>query len=144
MEKTAKGVTAKKRATKAQEQKKYERNAKDLVRERDHRACRWPSCNERGTDVAHLTHKGMGGDPKSLRTQAQSMILFCKTHHQGTNGLDQGKLSVVPMTPKGTSGPCEFIWANQREHFRLYSVKETKPCVVDWSTRAAVPEQGDG
>ena len=118
--------TTKARRTAALARVYAERDAKDEVRERD-QSCRWPDCNccyvnhdgyiSVGGDVrwlvqevAHLEHKGMGGDKKLRRTQPRKMILLCRWRHQGPRGIDSKLAKVVPLNAqRGTDGPCEFF-----------------------------------
>lgn len=92
-----------------------ERREKALVRARD-RVCRWPRCECKTwkmplslarLEVAHLTNKGMGGD-HGLRSTADQMILLCYSRHQGIVSLHSGHLRIVPLTRRGTAGPCRF------------------------------------
>ena len=106
-----------------------ERDAKETVRERDQH-CRWPGCpcvywpesdctNEKeravwtaiqcAQEVAHLHSKGMGGDKKLTRTKPELMILLCKWRHQGPISLHTERAKIVPLTSRGTDGPCEFF-----------------------------------
>lgn len=101
------------------------KNAKMTVqrelRVRDGVGCRWPGCEfwQRGYRVenAHLEDSGMGGDPALIRTQRQKMIRLCIQHHQGRVSIHSKDLRVVPLTDKGTDGPCEFQVRNPKaEH----------------------------
>lgn len=98
-----------------------ERDVKDEVRERD-QSCRWPACSccyvawqgwrligWAAQEVAHLEHKGMGGDKQLLRTQRQKMILLCKWRHRGPRGIDSKLAKIEPLTKRGTDGLCEFF-----------------------------------
>lgn len=91
-----------------------ERKRKRQVHIRD-RWCRWPHCTCRETggpwaqlEVAHISHKGMGGDPLMVRSQVPLMLLLCRNWHRGPYGIDSKQAKVIPLTPKGTSGLCEF------------------------------------
>ncbi|NDB75222.1 MAG: hypothetical protein EB141_06190 [Verrucomicrobia bacterium] len=97
-------------------------NVKTELRVRDGIGCRWPGCEfwKRGYAVhgVHLEDMGMGGDPKLIRTQRSSMIRLCIKHHgPGPYTIHSKDLRVVPLTPKGTDGPCEFQVRNPKaEH----------------------------
>lgn len=88
---------------------------KTKVRKRDGH-CRWPHftpedqelCRRtRVTEVAHLTHKGMGGDPQTIRSRAPLMIRVCC--HQGPGSLHSGDRRVVFLTPKKADGALAFL-----------------------------------
>lgn len=82
------------------------------LRARDGIGCRWPGCEfwRRGYRVhnAHLEHRGIGGDPKAIRSERHKQIRLCYPHHQGVFSLDSGDLRIIPLTDKGTDGPCQF------------------------------------
>lgn len=105
---------SKRRAKRTHAGRRLERIEKAKVRQRD-RCCRVPWCST-PTDrltVAHLLHKGMGGNPAQNRSTADKMIYLCYAHHQGPRGLDgMYPLSIVPLTDAGTNGPCQFIAYN--------------------------------
>lgn len=131
----APGPTAQRRATKHARLVEAEVDAKQEVRARDGR-CRWPFCPcqdapflpESALEVSHcLAHKGMGGDPLLLRTQRHLMILVCQNVHQGTDGIDKGRRKVVPLTERGTDGPCECFQLEPGEAGRWYSCGITFP-----------------
>jgi hypothetical protein len=130
-----KGVVAMAREVKRGRVSAAETVAKNLVRERD-RVCRWPGCDCRemqhggfwnALEVAHLEHKGMGGDPQQLRTQVQKMILLCRWAHQGPFGLDAGRRDIRPLTDQGTDGECECFKREPGESGRWYSCGITSP-----------------
>ena len=87
---------------------------KTIVRKRDGH-CRWPHlnpdhaelCRRTRTEVAHLTHKGMGGDPQTLRSRAPLMIRVCC--HQGPGSLHSGDRKVAYLTKKKADGPLAFF-----------------------------------
>lgn len=69
-----------------------------------------PGCSERQKfETAHLDDKGMGGDPKQLRTVACLMLRACFFHHQGNWSLHSHDLRVDFLTPEGADGPIE-VW----------------------------------
>ena len=91
-----------------------ERRNKQAALRRDDWRCRFPfcGCQQRGYDyeVAHLTHKGMGGDPKGLRSQVDNLITLCGwRHREGVISLHKGTLRVVPRTADGTNGPVSWL-----------------------------------
>jgi hypothetical protein len=88
--------------------------AKDDVRKRD-KVCRWPKCRNCAAykprlEVAHLDAKGMGGDHGSVSSPDQMILLDYLTHQSGPSSLEQHGRKIVPLTAKGTDGPCQF-WA---------------------------------
>lgn len=101
-----------KRALKGREHKAAEDDEKTTVRKEDG-YCRFPSCGCRrfklALHVAHLEHKGMGGNPAGDRSQAAKMILLCSARHrENVIALDRGTLRIRPLTAAGTRGPCAF------------------------------------
>jgi hypothetical protein len=93
--------------------RKVEKTGKALVRARDRR-CRFPLCLCRlrgyALHVAHLRHKGSGGNPRGDRSAADRMILLCAPRHrESPYSVDKGTLRVVPLNPAGgTAGPCIY------------------------------------
>ena len=87
---------------------------KTKVRKRDGH-CRWPHadpdqrelCRRTRTEVAHLTAKGMGGDPLTIRSKAHLMIRVCC--HQGPGSLHSGDRKVLFLTEKKADGPLAFL-----------------------------------
>lgn len=87
---------------------------KGKVRKRDGH-CRWPHldpdqrelCRRTRTEVAHLTHKGMGGDPLTIRSKATLMVRVCC--HQGPGSLHSGDRKVLYLTKEKANGPCAFL-----------------------------------
>lgn len=108
--------------------KKHETDEKAAVRRRD-KVCRFPLCGCRKlglkNEVAHLRHKGMGGNATGDRSMAEGMIYLCEHRHQhGAISLHKGTLRVVPLTDAGTRGPVAFDvdlgeTDNQAEWFRV-------------------------
>ncbi len=47
-------------------------------------ACEWPGCTDPGTQLAHLTHRGMGGS-KAANTPSNAALL-CSRHHDVLDG----------------------------------------------------------
>lgn len=96
---------------------KLESNAE--LRVRDGIGCRWTGCEfwKKGVivDAAHVVQAaGMGGDPTMVRSQRWHKMRVCRTHHRGPVSLHSGDLRVVPLTDKGTDGPCEFQQRNPK------------------------------
>ena len=113
LQKPAKGTKTREHRAKSRQNREAERELKRQSKERDSQKCRWPSCycQFKASPIlesAHLTHKGMGGDPKLIRTTVDSLITLCHDKHRGVVSLDSGDLDIRPITDKGTSGPCEF------------------------------------
>ena len=87
---------------------------KTKVRKRDGH-CRWPHlnpdhrelCRRTRTEVAHIGHKGMGGDPQTVRSRANKMIRVCC--HQGPGSLHSGDRKVLYLTPEKADGPLAFL-----------------------------------
>lgn len=87
---------------------------KTKVRKRDGH-CRWPHlnpdhrelCLRTRTEVAHLSHKGIGGDPLTIRSRAPLMVRVCC--HQGPGSLHSGDRRVVYLTPEKADGPLAFL-----------------------------------
>lgn len=92
--------------------KSREQSTKTQLRVRDGIGCRWPGCEfwKHGVVVegAHLIDKGMGGDPKQLRTQVELMIRLCKVHHQGPQSIHSGHREIEFLTARKADGPCKF------------------------------------
>lgn len=89
-----------------------EQDAKREVRRQD-RYCRFPLCGcDRAKlqwEVAHLQHKGMGGNPAGDRSDPSRLIYLCTARHQtGLVSLHAGTLEIEPLTSDGTRGPCSF------------------------------------
>lgn len=82
---------------------------KTAVRKRDSYRSRWP--NDTGTplEVAHLTHKGMGGDPNTERSVPALMILVSRDVHQGPKSLHSGDRRVQFLSKEKANGPVAFL-----------------------------------
>lgn len=87
-------------------------SVKRELRVRDGIGCRWPGCEfwKQGFRVegVHLEDMGMGGDKALDRSQRHKMIRLCIKHHQGPFSIHSKHREVVPLTSRGTDGPCEF------------------------------------
>lgn len=121
--KPARGTQTRERAARSRRAGKTEQSVKDQAKERDGEVCRWPHqsgleaaiCRSFGSgrvEVAHTTHKGMGGDKKLLRTKRELLITFgpaCHAIYDGRNRSDKKpNRRVVFLTPEKTDGPCAF------------------------------------
>jgi hypothetical protein len=82
---------------------------KTAVRRRDSGRSRWPGDEGQPLEVAHLTHKGIGGDALTLRSVPLLMILVSRDVHQGPRSLTSGDLRVVFLTDEQANGPCAFL-----------------------------------
>ena len=116
------------RARRAREQR-----AKRRVRVRDRNRCRFPLCRASGPalQVAHLVHKGMGGNPAGDRSGEGGLILLCALHHQfGAISLHRGTLRVRPLTAKGTNGPVAWECRPVSGYMSIYEEIERRPLDV--------------
>lgn len=93
-----------------------EKQNKDVVRSRDNRlrrGCSMPLCGCKkfrlAKHVAHLAHKGMGGNPKEDRSLPELMIQVCVARHREHKiAIDKGTLQCRPLTDAGTDGPVAW------------------------------------
>lgn len=46
--------------------------------------CEWPGCSDLAEELAHLTHRGMGGSPS--RNTASNCAALCARHHDCLDG----------------------------------------------------------
>lgn len=111
----------------------FEEGEKDRVRARDKR-CRWPQCEnckryQPRLEVAHVRAKGQGGD-HGTRSSADQMILLDFLTHQGDDGLERHQREIVPLTEKGTRGPCEFWATGEDGQLYLVAVEYAPFCYV--------------
>lgn len=109
------------------ERRQAEDAVKHNVRIRDHYRCRVPGCTEQKhgvrLEVAHLDDKGMGGDPRLVRTQRHRMIALCFLHHQGPISLHSTDLRIEPEDDmRGTDGPCVFYVTDEQTKWRCIGV----------------------
>lgn len=82
---------------------------KTTVRKRDNRRSRWPGDEGQPLEVAHLSHKGIGGDATTARSIPALMILVSRDVHQGPRSLHSGHLRVVFLTEEKANGPVAFL-----------------------------------
>ena len=52
----------------------------------DGRTCAWPHCPAPGAEVAHLTHRGMGGTSDPTINEVGNLALLCTYHHNLLDG----------------------------------------------------------
>ena len=98
---------------KRQETSDHETREKAKVRRGDP-GCRFPRCVCRrlglALAVAHLNHKGSGGNPTGDRSLAHLMIRLCSARHRESYiSLDGETVSIIPMSSDGTRGPCRWF-----------------------------------
>lgn len=111
----------------------HEDAEKDAVRAADG-YCRWPHCEhcrryKPRLEVAHLDAKGFGGD-HGTRSDRTQMILLDYLTHQGSDGLEQHGRRIVPLTDRGTRGPCEF-WRKDPSAGWYLVARESAPHVYE-------------
>lgn len=82
------------------------------TRKRDGNRCRWHGCNGkyRGLDlpidVAHESHRGMGGNAKLDRTTTAGLICLCRRHHAQ---WDDTLIDIQPITSAGFNDRVMFL-----------------------------------
>jgi hypothetical protein len=99
-----------------------ELKAKALVKARDGNRCRVPGCRNLSKgwapNVAHLHHKGIGGDKQLDRTKPELMLVLCFPHHIGERGSHHsGDLRIEPETTYGTHGLCAFYLSDEQQQW---------------------------
>lgn len=116
-------------------QRGIKRQARDLAEEKNKREvrrrdkkCRFALCGchrfRLAKHVAHLKHKGIGGDPDGERSLPMHMIQVCiARHREHAFSIDKKTIECRPLTKSGTNGPVAW-WIDMREVERL--------AVVDW------------
>jgi hypothetical protein len=107
--KPARGFAKYQRREKHAKADNKEARNKTAVRKRDGYTSRWPDDDGQPLEVAHLTHKGMGGDITTTRSTPDRMILVSRAVHQGPRSLHSGDRRVVFLTPERTNGPVAFL-----------------------------------
>lgn len=92
------------------------------VRARD-KTCRFPQCPCRKlnlrTEVAHSSHRGMGGNPAGDRTTTAGLVLLCLDRHQGRTSLHSGDIQWTSVTSAGADGPIEWHMLYEGRWVRL-------------------------
>lgn len=107
-----KGAAKAERRARRAKAKASEKENKDTVRERDRR-CRFPFCGCKrfglAKHVAHLQHKGMGGNPAMNRSGDAGMILVCSARHRENKfSMDQGTIEPRALSTDGMNGPVSW------------------------------------
>jgi hypothetical protein len=60
-------------------------------------------------EVAHMKHRGMGGNPTADRSLPELMILVCNWRHKVARfSLDQKTIRCLPLTERGMRGPVQW------------------------------------
>ncbi len=111
--KKPKGSFTKERRAKSRQRKRSESDIMQDALKRDGHRCRMPRWDEpclswhtgETVDPCHMTHRGMGGNPKGDRTTRQTVITLCRTHHRL---YDAGQLEIEPLSDKLADGYCRF------------------------------------
>lgn len=109
--KPERGTARLERLGKKRSRKLAEERAMSAARRRDGHRCRWPRCEFTGLTlaVAHLEHRGMGGNPAGDKTERHKLILLCVRHHDRFDGRAAPDVDIVPVDSRaGTDGPCVF------------------------------------
>jgi hypothetical protein len=109
----ARGSLKVKRTLERAPRKAKEEKAKTDVRKADG-YCRFPLCGckkyQLAKHVAHLEHKGAGGNPAGERSEPKKMITLCAARHRENSiSLDRKTVRIEPLTAQGTRGPCRFL-----------------------------------
>ena len=92
------------------------------VRQRDG-YCRFPLCGCRRfklrLEVAHASHKGIGGNPRGDRSDPRLMILLCSARHKENDiSLDRKTIRIRALDPRRDfHGPC--AWDVDLKRMRL-------------------------
>lgn len=114
--KAPKGTATAERRAKRAKLRTAERKNKSAVRVREQWRCRFPRCGCGRTQpalarhVAHLRHKGQGGNPAGDRSEPAGMINLCSWRHQTAPvSLHAGNIRCVPLTAEGTAGPVSWM-----------------------------------
>ena len=95
------------------ERTRHEEREKAKVRRRD-KGCRFPLCGcgklKWSREVAHLVHKGAGGNPSGDRSLSTGMVYLCRHRHRdGLVSIHHGTLRVHPQAHDlGAFGPLVF------------------------------------
>ncbi len=94
-----------------------EKQNKDVVRSRDNKrrgGCSFPLCGCKkfrlAKHVAHLDHKGMGGNQAEDRSTPDKMIQVCiARHREHAFAIDRGTVLCEPRGAAGTNGPVTWL-----------------------------------
>lgn len=94
--------------------------------------CRYPLCAHRAQkpriEAAHVTHRGMGGNPTGDRTTSDQIITLCFIDHAA---YDRGEIDLEPLTDKGTRGPCAWYRLNKETGIREHVATEKAVGVME-------------
>jgi hypothetical protein len=91
-----------------------ERTHKRIAKRRDGYRCRFPLCGchrlKRRLEVSHdERHKGMGGDPRGLRSAPETLITLCVDRHQDSRwSIHKGTIRTRYLTPEKCDGPVAW------------------------------------
>jgi hypothetical protein len=104
----------------------HERREMQAAKKRDGNKCRVPYCEfasmKLPIDVAHMRHRGMGGNPKGDRTERRLLVTLCRRHH----GLyDGAELEIEPMTAALMDGPLLFAQLSESGHMETFAVERS-------------------
>jgi hypothetical protein len=108
------------RHARKREHSSHEDFIKREAKRRDRMECRWPRCEFRKVvqpiDGAHVFQaKGMGGDPRHVRTERKHVMALCRLHHKAQEKHD---LEVEPLTADLADGACAF-WDNRGQRYMV-------------------------
>lgn len=98
-------------------QRRARTSAEDAIMRRvrrEDRYCRFPLCGcgrlKLPLEVAHLEHRGMGGNPSLARTTPENLILLCRPRHRAHKfALDKKTIRCVSLTEAGARGPVRWL-----------------------------------
>lgn len=133
-----KGITAKLRASKKRRTKAIELENMRQVRSEDG-YCRFPLCGcyqpqphlwsiWLKPEVAHLDHRGMGGNPAGDKSDVKLLITVCNWRHKIDKfSLDKKTIKCEPMTDMGTRGPVRWL-------VNVEALRDVMPvgCASEW------------
>jgi hypothetical protein len=128
----------KKRENKQQsEREQLEAQAKVHVRIRD-KTCRFPRCGcqrrafRLRLEVAHIEHKGAGGNPDGTRSTEGGMVLLCSHRHQhGAVSLHKGTLKVHFLSRRMFNGPVAWLLNRGPDSVWRELARESRPGVLE-------------
>ena len=102
-EKPTKGTATRARRAKSRARRQAESAIMAEARHRDDSCCR--HCGSRDqVEVAHVKHRGMGGNPAMDRTHLAGLVTLCALHHRE---VDAKRLK-MSFGPDGANGPIVF------------------------------------
>jgi len=102
--KPPKGSATAERRKKSRLRSRRESEIMSEARHRDGNCCRYCGSTT-DTEVAHLRHRGMGGNPSMDRTHVAGLITLCRQHHRAFDS----KTLKIATGPMGADGTVEFI-----------------------------------